>query len=205
MRVIVVGDDPLARAGLANLLDARAELEVVDQRAADGALARSFQALQPDAVVWDLGGDFSASDWRDDLSELVESGAAVVVLLTSSSQAAEAWASGARGLLDRQAGPGRIAAAVGAVANGLAAIEPELAPQSGLEGSEEPLIEELTDRERQVLGLMAEGLSNKSIAQRLEISEHTVKFHVNSILRKLGAQSRTEAVVRATRLGLILL
>lgn len=205
MRVIVVGDDPLARAGLSSLLDARAELEVVDQRAADGALTRSFQALQPEAVVWDLGGDLSASDWKEDLADLVESGASVVVLLADSSQAPEAWASGALGLLDRQADPGRIAAAVQAVANGLAAIEPELTPQSGLDSSVETLVEDLTDRERQVLGLMAEGLANKSIAHRLEITEHTVKFHVNSILRKLGAQSRTEAVVRATRMGLILL
>jgi len=67
------------------------------------------------------------------------------------------------------------------------------------------VLEELTAREMEVLQLLAEGLPNKSIAQRLDISEHTVKFHVNAILRKLEAQSRTEAVVQATRLGLILL
>ena len=64
---------------------------------------------------------------------------------------------------------------------------------------------ELTPRERQVLRLLAEGLPNKTIAHNLDISDHTVKFHVNSILSKLGAQSRTEAVITATRLGLILL
>jgi DNA-binding NarL/FixJ family response regulator len=69
----------------------------------------------------------------------------------------------------------------------------------------QPLVEPLTPRELEVLRLMAEGLPNKGIAQRLEISEHTVKFHVNAILGKLGVESRTEAVVRATRLGLILL
>jgi DNA-binding NarL/FixJ family response regulator len=92
-----------------------------------------------------------------------------------------------------------------AVAGGLIAVDAEYAGQTGLDNSGEPLIEDLTGREREVLGLMAEGMSNKTIALRLEISEHTVKFHVNAILRKLGAQSRTEAVVRATRLGLILL
>ena len=56
-----------------------------------------------------------------------------------------------------------------------------------------------------MLQLLAEGMTNRAIAQRLEISEHTVKFHVNAILGKLGAQSRTDAVVRATRLGVILL
>jgi two-component system nitrate/nitrite response regulator NarL len=67
------------------------------------------------------------------------------------------------------------------------------------------LIEPLTPRELEVLRLVAEGLPNKTIAARLDISEHTVKFHVNTILGKLGVASRTEAVVRATRLGLILL
>jgi DNA-binding NarL/FixJ family response regulator len=66
-------------------------------------------------------------------------------------------------------------------------------------------VEALTPREAEVLNLIAEGLPNKTIAIRLNISEHTVKFHVNAILTKLGAQSRTEAVVRATRLGLIAL
>jgi DNA-binding NarL/FixJ family response regulator len=63
----------------------------------------------------------------------------------------------------------------------------------------------LTPREREVLQLLAEGLPNKTIASRLNISEHTVKFHVNAIMTKLGAQSRTDAVMRATRSGLILL
>jgi DNA-binding NarL/FixJ family response regulator len=67
------------------------------------------------------------------------------------------------------------------------------------------LVEDLTPRETEVLQLLADGLTNKAIAQRLGISDHTVKFHVNSVLGKLGAQSRTEAVVRASRLGLLLL
>jgi DNA-binding NarL/FixJ family response regulator len=63
----------------------------------------------------------------------------------------------------------------------------------------------LTSREQEVLKLLAEGLPNKGIADRLRISDHTVKFHVNAIMSKLGAQSRTDAVVRATRQGLLLL
>ncbi|MGH2536960.1 MAG: response regulator transcription factor, partial [Candidatus Promineifilaceae bacterium] len=85
-----------------------------------------------------------------------------------------------------------------------AIVEPEflgaLRPAAPLE---EPPLEPLTPRELEVLGLLAEGLTNKAIALRLGISEHTVKFHLNAILSKLGAQSRTAAVVRATRLGLI--
>jgi DNA-binding NarL/FixJ family response regulator len=61
----------------------------------------------------------------------------------------------------------------------------------------------LTKREHEVLALMADGLSNKQIAARLEISEHTAKFHVNSILQKMNAQKRVEAVVRAAKMGII--
>jgi DNA-binding NarL/FixJ family response regulator len=121
-----------------------------------------------------------------------------------------AWEAGARGLLPRDAPVERIAAALIAVTHGLAAIEPELASGFLFEAeppalSGAPLIEPLTAREIEVLRLLSEGLSNKAIAARLNISEHTVKFHVNAILGKLGAESRTEAVVRATRLGLIFL
>jgi len=66
-------------------------------------------------------------------------------------------------------------------------------------------VEDLTAREMEVLQLMAAGLANKAIAQQLAISEHTIKFHVNAILGKLGAHTRTEAVTRAARLGLIVL
>lgn len=205
MRIIVVSDDPLARAGLANLLEGRGEIEVTAQHSGDESLSATFDALLPDALVWDLGGELASADWKDDLAELVEAGASVVALLVGSAQAAEAWTYGARGLLGREAAPDRIAAAVIAVGSGLVAIDPEFAAQTGLETAIEPLLEDLTGREREVLDLMAEGLSNKSIALRLDITEHTVKFHVNAILRKLGSQSRTEAVVRATRMGLILL
>lgn len=77
-------------------------------------------------------------------------------------------------------------------------------PLSGLPGEEEE-VEELTPREHDVLQLLAEGLTNRTIAQRLSISEHTVKFHVMTILGKLGAHTRTEAVMRAVRRGLIAL
>ena len=81
-----------------------------------------------------------------------------------------------------------------------------LLPSPSSEGSDElTLKEDLTPREMDVLVRLAEGLSNQAIAQELSISEHTVKFHVTSIMGKLDAQSRTDAVVRATRLGLIFL
>lgn len=207
MRVIVIGEDPLARAGLAGLLEEGTDLEVIAQVAASDSVIAAHRAHQPDAVIWDLGWGSDSLDWRDSLTELIEAGGRVVALLAESSQSIEAWAAGARGLLGREASPERVLAAVYAVEAGLTAVDPQfdrrLRPPA--ESLDEPTPEELTQRERQVLMLMAEGLANKTIANRLEISEHTVKFHVNAILRKLGAQSRTEAVMRATRLGLILL
>jgi DNA-binding NarL/FixJ family response regulator len=94
-----------------------------------------------------------------------------------------------------------------AAAQDLVVLDPSLpAPVLSTRDPSSPmLVEELTPRELEVLDLLAEGLSNKAIAHRLGISDHTVKFHVNAVMGKLGAQSRTEAVVRATRLGLILL
>lgn len=204
LRVLVVADDPLARAGLHNLLAEQTDLEVAAENAGDASVTQAFQAYQPDVVLWDLGWGEHGLSWREPLADLIETGAPVIALISEVSQISELRSAGVRGLLSREAGPDRIAAAVLAVQQGLLALEPrfELPMVAPLEDL--PL-EGLTDREREVLQLMAEGLSNKSIAFRLEISEHTVKFHVNGILRKLGAQSRTDAVVRATRLGWILL
>lgn len=207
MRVIVIGDDPLARAGLANQLVEVTGLDIVAQIAADDSVSSAYRAYAPDAVLWDLGWSLESSDWRERMSDLVEAGALVVTLLPDNSLTIEAWSAGARGLLSREAGPARVRAALNAVNQGLVAVDPALGgallPTHG--ATDAFKVEELTKREHEVLKLLAEGLSNRSIAVQLEISEHTVKYHVNSILRKLGAQSRTEAVVRATRSGLILL
>ena len=115
------------------------------------------------------------------------------------------------GALRRDATPEEIAAALGAIAGGLITLDRRLAPlllqpslalapaSERLIGSDEPL----TARELEVLQLLAEGLPNKIIATRLHITEHTAKFHVSSILMKLGAASRTEAVTTAARRGLL--
>ncbi|HZC05772.1 MAG TPA: response regulator transcription factor [Ktedonobacterales bacterium] len=115
------------------------------------------------------------------------------------------------GALPRDAGTEEIIAALTAAANGLTTLDRSLALEalSGLERRRpEPVSEQaepLTAREREVLQLLAQGIPNKQIAQRLSISEHTVKFHVSAIMTKLGAASRTEAVTTAARRGLLLL
>jgi DNA-binding NarL/FixJ family response regulator len=129
------------------------------------------------------------------------------VLVSDEALAEGALAEGATGVLLRDAEPERLVAALRALAQGLVVLEPGLArtafrPRTITDGH--PL-DALTPRELEVLQLLAQGLPNKSIAQRLEIAERTAKFHVNAILSKLGAENRSEAIVRAARLGLVVL
>jgi DNA-binding NarL/FixJ family response regulator len=211
--LLILAGDPLARAGLAALLGLEPGCQVVGQAPAEADLAAEFDAARPDVIVWDLG--WSPIPALERLAELRDLPGAppVLVLLppddAAVSTAPQAWRAGVRGLLDRDAAPHTIAAAARSLALGLAVLEQDLAAElmllSGPEPAAATLVEPLTAREDQVLQLLAEGLTNRAIAQRLGISEHTVKFHVNAILGKLAAQSRADAVMRATRLGLILL
>lgn len=209
IRLLVVAADPLARAGLVTLLDERPGLDIAGQVSGGQSLDDELHVFQPDVLVFDLG--WEPEEALISLEELSldahDDDLGVVALAPDEESAAAAWSAGARGLLPRTTSGERLVVAIEAVAQGLAVIEMELLTFGWPAGSsEEPaLVEELTPRELEVLQLLAEGLANKAIAQRLSISEHTVKFHVNAIMSKLGAQSRTAAVVRATRLGLIML
>lgn len=205
LRVLIVAEDFLARAGLGTLLSGQPGCQVVGQVASAEGAPSALEVYRPDVLVWDLGWD--ADQALEHLAELSEGSPPVAALLPEETHTAEAWAAGARGLFLRDTPVSELSGGLQAIARGLVALDSRLAsallrPRGGTTPA--PL-EELTARELEVLRLIAEGLSNKAIALRLEISEHTVKFHVNAILSKLGAQSRTEAVTRATRLGLILL
>ena len=186
VRVLVIADDALARAGLAVLVGDVPGIEVVGQSAAGDDLGDLAALYAPDVIVWDLGWDAEAALAR--VGGLDEIAAPVIALLSGEDAAAPAWNAGARSLLLRQ-------------------VELDLAEAALVVHADPPADPGalLTPRETDVLRLLAEGLANKTIAQRLDISEHTVKFHVNALLRKLDAQSRTEAVIEATRRGLILL
>jgi DNA-binding NarL/FixJ family response regulator len=169
------------------------------------ALPAEIEAFRPDAVVWDVG--WNAARGAEQLALAGELGAPVIALLPDADAARNAWIYGVQGLLLRSSTPERIMAAISAAAQGSVVLAPEIASvlvrtaPTSIASSAPP--EALTPRELDVLRLMAEGLPNKAIAARLGVTEHTIKFHVNAVLAKLGAQSRTEAVVRATRLGLI--
>jgi DNA-binding NarL/FixJ family response regulator len=112
---------------------------------------------------------------------------------------------GIQGAIRREAKGSQLAAALHALAQGLSVIDPAFLPRRASTKRAKGLLSPLTAREQQVLLLLAEGGSNKEIADRLKISERTAKFHVNAILQKLSADRRTDAVVRAARLGLITL
>lgn len=204
-RILVIADDPLARAGLATLLAEQSNCTVTGQVPADADLAANLGVYAPDVLIWDMGWNSAAT--IDRLADLGDTGLPTLVLLSDESHAAAAWAAGAKGLFLRSTRIEMLVAALPAVVQGLVVIDSAIANAllSPRERPVEPISEALTAREREVLQFLAEGLPNKVIAQRLTISESTIKFHVNAIMGKLGAQSRTDAVVRATRLGLIIL
>jgi DNA-binding NarL/FixJ family response regulator len=210
MQVLVVAEQLLVRSGLAALLATQDDLEIVAQ-VSGLTLADDLDLYQPDAVVLDLG--YPVGEQNPTRLERLEtlSDVPTIILVSGADDAisvVEATDEGtAYGLLLRETSPEMISAALWSVTAGLITIDPALAstlivPEAP---ADEPILEALTPRETEVLQLLAEGLPNKQIAQQLTISPNTVKFHINSILTKLNAQSRTEAVVRATRSGLIIL
>jgi DNA-binding NarL/FixJ family response regulator len=215
-RVLILAADPLARAGLAALLAGQERLVVAGLASDRESLPILLDAYRPDVLLWDLGWDPAAR--LEALDAAAADAPPIVALLgeggaggATPGNAAPVWAAGARGVLPRDIAAEALVAALAAAAQGLGVFQPApagdlppgLPPASRLDA--QPPLEPLTPRELEVLRAMADGLSNKLIARQLGISEHTVKFHANAILGKLGAQSRTEAVVRATRAGLLLL
>jgi two-component system nitrate/nitrite response regulator NarL len=206
LRLALVAEDPLARGALSRALSEQAsELWVV--HAGTQAELESTAGEAPDVVLWDTGLRLDA-EARVEAPDL---GAPVLALVADEAAGEVALTAGARGLLFRDVAPAPLVAGLLAVARGLTVFDPALQEvrasargiTSATQGAAGP--DTLTPREREVLGLLAEGLSNKAIADRLSISEHTAKFHVNAVLAKLGVQRRTEAVVRAARMGLVTL
>lgn len=221
LRILIVADDPLVRGGLAALLTDQPDCMVAGQLAADADVVAGLDVYRPDAVLWDFGWGptlepppYPAESGREAirtrlerLTDLRHIGQPVVALLPDTTHAAETWIAGACSLLVRDVQAGQLVRALHATVQGFVVLDTALAASLLPTRHVVPASfnDPLTPREAEVLQLLAEGLPNKTIAEQLHISEHTVKFHVNAIMGKLGAQSRTEAVVRATRQGLLLL
>jgi len=177
IRVQIATRSAVTRAGLEALLEEQPGIQVVDAVSEADVLIRE-----------------AVAEVSEDLP---------VVILNDEVSPQNALRSGARAALSRNAPPAQIIAAIHAVSAGLVVVPAEASALVVPQGSLEQMVEPLTPREMDVLEMLAEGLSNKVVAFRLGISEHTAKFHVNSILEKLDAGTRTEAVMRGIRLGLI--
>ena len=200
LHVLIVADDPFARAGLVALLTEQTGYTLTSTSTDDVDLGHALDVFQPDVILWDVG-----LVPTTDLTLFYDEPTPLVLLVPDESTAADAWTSGARAMLLRESAPTAIAAALVAAHQGLVILDTLLADSLLSLPVPLPETEMLTARERDVLALLAEGLPNKLIADRLVISEHTVKFHIGSILSKLNVHSRTEAVIHAARRGLLII
>jgi DNA-binding NarL/FixJ family response regulator len=212
IRIVVADDQALMRGGFRMILDAESDLEVVGE-AIDGADAvRAFERLHPDVVVMDVRMPTMDGIEATRRITALDTAAKVLILTTFDldEYVYDALRAGASGFLLKDRPPEELVAAVRIVASGEALLAPSVTRRLIAEfaGRPERLaapegLDELTDREREVLVLMANGASNAEIARRLFVAETTVKTHVGHVLRKLGLRDRAQAVVLAYESGLV--
>ncbi len=214
IRVLLVDDQRLMREGLRTLLELEPDLEVVGEAGDGEASLEAYAALRPDVVLMDIR--MPGMDGVEATRRLRERWpeARVIILTTFDDDAYvfEGLRAGALGYLLKDVSGEELAEAVRRVAAGGALIQPSvarkvvaefarLAPPARPAG--EGLPEPLSEREQEILQLLARGLTNREIATRLHLAEGTVKNYVTSILQKLGVRDRTQAALRARELGLI--
>jgi DNA-binding NarL/FixJ family response regulator len=213
IRVLLVDDQKLLREGLRILLELEPDLQVVGEAGDGKAALEVFAETQPDVVLMDIR--MPVMDGVQATRRLLQHTpqARVVILTTFDDDefVFEGLRAGALGYLLKDVSGGELAQAIRTVANGGALIEPSIARKVLSEFSrlapparplEKALAEPLTGREGDVLRLLAQGLSNREIAVRLNLAEGTVKNLVTGILQKLDVRDRTQAAVQARRLGL---
>jgi len=214
--VLLVDDEPLVRAGLRAVLEAQPDIEVVGEEADGAAVIPLVRQLRPDVVAMDVrmplldGIEATRAVLRtvDDPPKIL-----VVTTFENDEYVYEALRAGADGFLLKRARPAEIVHAVRLVAEGESLLFPasvrQLAAQYGTEAggnrAARAALERarLTEREAEVLRLMARGLSNAEIAGRLVVGTETVKSHVSAVLAKLGARDRTQAVIAAYESGFV--
>jgi len=212
--LLIADDQALVRVGLRKILESEPEMNVIGE-AADGEDAvTSARELQPDVVLMDIR--MPVLDGIEATRRIVCAQASTRVLILTTfgldNYVYDALRAGASGFMLKDAPPEEIAAAVHIVASGEALLAPavtravieEFARQSPAPPPTPPrAVEELTPREREVLGLLARGLSNPEICERLVVSEATAKTHVARILQKLDLRDRVQAVIYAYETGLV--
>ncbi|MEQ4720858.1 response regulator transcription factor [Nonomuraea sp. B19D2] len=202
IRVLIADDHPVVRQGLRTFLDLHDDITVVGE-AGDGAQAVELVAeLAPDVLLLDL--KMPVLDGLGALERLTGSATKVVVLTSVSdrSDVGPAMRAGASGFLYKDVDPPALVQAVRAVHGGQVLLAPEAAEAMWSPQNDPPGPVQLTEREREVLALIAAGRSNREIARSLAVAEKTVKTHVSNVLMKLGVQDRTQAALYAVRHGL---
>jgi len=209
IRILVADDHPVVRDGLVTILSTQPDFEIVGEAATGAEVVRQVAALTPDVLLLDL--EMPEMDGVETLQALRERGASVRVLVFTAFDTDDrilaAVRAGAKGYLLKGVPREEIFHAVRVVHGGDSLLQPVVASrllkQVSGDSRTPPGIQPLTARELEVLHLLMRGLQNKEIAAELVVTERTVKFHVSSILRKLNAGNRTEAVAIATKYGLV--
>jgi DNA-binding NarL/FixJ family response regulator len=206
IRVMVVDDHPVVRQGLVSVLGDEDDLEVVGEAGSGREAVALVSRLRPDVVLLDL--EMPDMDGVEAIPLLLAARPGIGVLVFTAYDTDErvlgALRAGARGYLLKGASADDIARGIRTVHDGGSSLEPRVASKLVAEVAG-PRVRgtSLSDREREVLRLVADGLPTKQIALSLSISERTVKFHVNSIFHKLGADNRAQAVALAAQRGLL--
>ena len=198
IRVLVVDDHQLVRAGLITLLEAAADIQVAGE-AADGRQAlEAAKAASPDVVLMDLSMPVldGVAATRLLLAELPRTRVVALTSFSDRQRVTDVLAAGATGYVLKDSRPDDLLAAVRAAADGHVPLDPRVAAAL-LPAREVPLADQLSEREKQVLRLVAAGLANKQIARRLGIAESTVKVHTGNIFRHIGVTDRTSAALWA--------
>ncbi len=203
IRILIADDHPVVRDGLAAMLGTESDFRVVGQAATGIQVVEQVRSLNPDVVLLDL--EMPEMDGVEALQRSREIQPEVKVVVFTAFDTDErivgAVQAGAKGYLLKGAPRAEVFNAIRVVSAGGSLIEPAIASRILRQASKPE--ETLTDREREVLGWLARGKSNKEIAAALSITERTVKFHVSSIMSKLGANNRTEVATMAVQRGIV--
>jgi DNA-binding NarL/FixJ family response regulator len=211
IRALVADDQPLVRGGFRMILDERADIELVGEAENGDQAIELARSLDPDVVLMDVR--MPGVDGVEATRRLVQEGARARILVLTTFDIDEyvyaAVVAGASGFLLKDVEPEQLVDAIRVVAAGNSLFGPAATQRlverfaAGRAPSEARSLDSLTDREREILTLIATGLSNAELAQRLYLSETTVKTHVSAVLRKLGVRDRVQAVIAAYDAGLV--